>query len=101
MLAAVLTTPPRITAGKPTPACSSGGRSAISPAVALMMAFGVGGCGVSTRTRGVVSSPVAVSTTAALMPRPADVDADHLHARPSARAAHAITPNVTRPLRCA
>jgi hypothetical protein len=70
MLAADLATPPRITAGNPMPTGRSIGRPAISLAVAFATAFGVAGCGVSTRTRGVVSSPVAVSTMAALMPDP-------------------------------
>ena len=70
MLAAVLTTPSMITAGKPMPACSARGSSATSPAVALITAFGVAGWGVGTRTRSVMSSPLVVSTTAALMPVP-------------------------------
>ena len=40
------------------------------PCGGLDHGLGVAGCGVSTRTRGAVSSPVAVSTIAALMPVP-------------------------------
>ena len=71
MLAAVLTTPPRITAGKPMPACSCARQVRDEPGRRLDHGLRAWPGGASRRARDPSSSsPLVVSTIAALMPVP-------------------------------
>ena len=71
MLAAAMATPPTIGLGRPTPTGpSSGPSSAMRAAVADTTASGLAGCGVATRIRSLVRTPLRESTVAALIPLP-------------------------------
>src|SRR3954471_5580852 len=76
MFAAVISTPPMATPGRPIPTGVSGASSSdftsrrTSRPIDALTRSGVDGIGVGTRSRSETSSPVEVSTTAALMPLP-------------------------------
>ena len=70
MCDAVSTIPPRTTAGTATPPGPAIPISFRTPSTAAATACGVAGDGVGNRIRSAASSPVAMSTGAALIPVP-------------------------------
>src|SRR5215218_5787102 len=70
MFAAVCTTPPLTTAGKPQPTGPCHPASRITSTVVSTIASGVAGLGVLILTLSLTSSPVSVSTGAPLIPEP-------------------------------